>query len=209
MTALIVACGALAREVIELRARNAWDAKVVALPASLHNTPDRIPDAVERRVAQERDHFRPVVVVYGDCGTGGGLAALLRERGWRGLSAPHCYAAFAGRDEFDQLMRQEPGTFFLTDYLAGSFDHLVLEGLGIDRFPELAHAYFKRYRRIVYLRQRHDAALLEKARQAAMALKLPLEVRDTGLVALEDQLEQLLARTLEPSMKVNGPWKRP
>ncbi len=192
MTALIVACGALAREVVAARDRNRWPADVLALPAMLHNSPAEIPMAVERRIEAAGTGYAPVVVVYGDCGTGGGLDRLLRARGWLGLAGPHCYASFAGQPEFAAMMQDEPGTFFLTDYLAGSFDHLVWEGLGLDRYPELAADYFTHYRRVVYLQQRRDPMLLHKARQAARALQLPLEVRYTGTARLELEIERLL-----------------
>ena len=192
MTALLVACGALAREVITARDRNGWDAKVLALPAQLHNTPDEIPAAVEQRVAET--HFEPVIVVYGDCGTGGNLGRLLGARGWLGLSGPHCYATYAGKRHFDEMMQRELGTFFLTDYLVGSFDHLVIEGLGLDRFPELVDDYFAHYHRMVYLQQRRNTALLSKARMAAETIGLPLEIRYTGLTKLEEEIEELLSR---------------
>lgn len=193
MTALLVACGALAREVISARDRNGWDAAVLALPALLHNKPAEIPAAVKRRIAAAGGGYSPVVVVYGDCGTGGGLARLLADRGWLGLAAPHCYAAYAGRAAFDELMREQLGTFFLTDYLVGSFDHLVIEALGLDRYPQLRDDYFGRYRRVVYLQQRRDPGLVERAREAAAVLDLPLQIRYTGLSTLETEIEQLLA----------------
>ncbi len=198
MTALLVACGALAREVITARDRSAWDAKVLALPASLHNTPKDIAPAVERRVAESGAEFEPVIVVYGECGTRGELARLLSDRGWLGLSGPHCYSTYTGDREFDEMMRFEPGTFFLTDYLVGSFDHLVIEGLGLDRFPELMGDYFANYRRVVYLQQRRDATLLRKATLAAEAIGLPLEIQFTGLVSLEEEIEELLKTPSAP-----------
>lgn len=198
MTALLVACGALAREVIAARERKGWDAKVLALPALLHNMPSEIPAAVELRVRATGSEFEPVIVVYGDCGTGGNLRRLLRARGWLGLRGPHCYAAYASEQTFDEMMRVEPGTFFLTDYLAGSFDHLVIEGLGLDRFPELVEDYFAHYRRVVYLQQRRDPALLSKARMAAEAIGLPLQIRHTGSTNLDNEIEELLSRYFAP-----------
>jgi hypothetical protein len=193
MTALLVTCGALAREVINIRDRKNWDARVLVLPAQLHNAPSEIPGAVERRVAEIGVHVDPVVLVYGDCGTGGDLDRLLEARGWLGLRGPHCYAAYAGMHAFDQMMRDEPGTFFLTDFLAASFDHLVLEGLALDRFPELKNDYFGNYQRVVYLQQRRDPELLRKAQMASESIGLPLEIEHTGLRHLEQQLDELLS----------------
>lgn len=199
MTALLVACGALAREVVAARERRGWNAKVLALPALLHNRPDRIPDAVERRIDDIGGSYNPIIVLYADCGTGGNLDRLLERRGWMGLSGPHCYATYAGKRDFDGMMETEPGTFFLTDYLAGSFDHLVWEGLGLDRFPELISVYFSRYRRVVYLQQRDDPELMRKSRTAADALGLPLEIRYTGLSRLEGEIDAMLTKAQEKS----------
>ena len=196
MTALLVACGALAREVIALRDQHRWDAKVFALPALLHNTPERIPGAVRERLTNlcTDGDYSQVVMVYGDCGTGGMLDALLTEIEVERIAGPHCYEQYAGTAAFNAMMDDEPGTFFLTDYMVGSFDHLVIEGLGLDRFPELLEMYFGNYTRVVYLQQRDDPALREQATAAAQQLGLPLEIRFTGYGALEERLGQLLAR---------------
>lgn len=174
MSALLIACGALAREVIALRDKHQWDAQILALPALLHNTPDRIPDAVFNKITTMRHNYDRVIVVYGDCGTAGALDSLLDDIDIERVQGPHCYEMYAG-DEFQAMMDEAPGTYFLTDYLLQSFDHLVIEGLGLDRFPELHEMYFGNYQRVIYLRQRDDANLLTKAKEAATFLQLPLE----------------------------------
>jgi len=188
----IIACGALAREVLSLRDKYGWPAEVIGVPVLLHNTPGRIPPAVRRRIRQARSAFDRVVVVYGDCGTSGGLDRALAEEGVERIAGPHCYEIYAA-DSFDAIMAEAPGTFFLTDYLVGSFDHLVLENLGLDRYPELREDYFGNYTRVVYLAQRDDPALVERARWAAEQLRLPLEIRRVGLGALETRLVELMS----------------
>jgi hypothetical protein len=189
-TALIV-CGALAREVLALKAKHAWDIEVLAVPSLLHNRPDRIPAAVLRRIRQTRADFARVFVVYADCGTGGQLDRLLEAEGVQRIEGPHCYSIYANGD-FDRLMAEAPGTFFLTDYLVGSFDHLVLEGLGLDRHPEFREDYFKNYTRVVYLAQRDDPALRDRAKWAADSLNLPLEIIQTGYGSLESCLKEFI-----------------
>jgi len=189
----IIACGALAREVLELRDRYGWFADVVGVPVLLHNTPNRIPPAVRRRIRELRATHSRVVVVYGDCGTAGGLDAALAEEGVERIAGPHCYEIYAA-GEFAPIMDEAPGTFFLTDYLVGSFDHLVLENLGLDRYPELRQDYFGNYTRVVYLVQRPDPQRLARAHWAADQLGLPLEVRHVGLGALETRLVELMSR---------------
>ena len=188
---MLIACGALAREVIALRDRHGWAADVVGVPALLHNWPERIPPAVRRRIGELRQQYRRLVVVYGDCGTAGVLDKMLAAEGVERVAGPHCYEMYAD-GSFADLMAEAPGTYFLTDYLAHSFDHLVIEGMGLDRHPELREMYFRHYTRVLYLAQRDDPALLEKARQAADYLGLPLAVRPAGYGALESRLLALL-----------------
>ena len=191
-TALIV-CGALAREVLALKAKHGWEADVLGVPSLLHNTPERIPEAVLKRIRQARQDYEQVIVVYGDCGTGGLLDRMLAQEGVTRVAGPHCYEMYAD-GTFDKLMAEAPGTFFLTDYLVQSFDHLVLEGLGLDRHPELRDEYFKNYTRVVYLAQRDDPALLARASWAAGQLDLPMVVQPTGYGKLETRLQELLEK---------------
>lgn len=189
-TALIV-CGALAREVLAIKEKHGWDAEVFGIPVLLHNRPEKIPPAVLARIQQLKDQYARLIVIYGDCGTSGSLDQVLLEQGVQRVAGPHCYEMYAD-GSFNDLMKEQPGTFFLTDYLVGSFDHLVLEGLGIDRNPQLRDEYFGNYTRVVYLAQRNDPALKVKAHWAADQIGLPLEIRHTGYGLLEQRLIALM-----------------
>jgi hypothetical protein len=189
----LVACGAFGRELRELKAKHGWDADVLGISVLLHNHPNQIPGAVRERIREARSRYERVVVVYGDCGTSGQLDALLAQEGVERIAGPHCYEIFGGPD-FDKLMDEELGTYFLTDFLVRSFDHLVVKGLGLDRYPELRHDYFGNYRRVVHLTQRDDPELAERARRAAARLGLPLETRKVGYGALETRLLALMGQ---------------
>ncbi len=191
MKTALIACGALAREVLALIKKHAWEVELLALPSLLHNSPERIPGAVLERIRKARREYERVIVVYGDCGTGGMLDRMLAKEGVERVAGPHCYEMYAD-GKFNQMMADAPGTFFLTDYLVQSFDHLVLEGLGIDRHPELRDEYFANYTRVMYLAQRQDPALQERARWAAQSLGLPLEIQQTGYGKLETRLKELI-----------------
>jgi hypothetical protein len=191
MTTALIACGALAREVLALKEKHGWDAAVLGVPSLLHNTPDRIPEAVRERIHEARAHYDRVIVAYGDCGTGGLLDQMLAAEGVERVAGPHCYEMYAN-GQFEQLMAEQPGTYFLTDYLVQSFDHLVIEGMGLDRFPELRDEYFRNYTRVVYLAQRDDPALRARAQWAAGVLGLPLEIHVAGYGALETRLLELM-----------------
>jgi hypothetical protein len=193
----LVLCGALAREVIAIAGRRAWEVELFGVAALDHMRPVRIAPDVERRLRQLIPRFERVAVVYGDCGTGGGLDELLARYNVPRVAGPHCYEMYAG-PAFEPLVAEEPGTFFLTDFLVRGFEGTVRRGLGLDRFPELRDAYFGNYRRVLYLVQREDADLLERARSIAASLGLPLEVRHTGYGLLEERLAALLAEIQEP-----------
>jgi hypothetical protein len=187
----LIACGALAREVIALKKKHGWEVDILAIPALLHNRPDQIPAAIQKRIHQVDGDYERVIVVYGDCGTGGMLDRLLQNEHVQRVAGPHCYEMYAD-GTYENLMAEAPGTFFLTDFLVQSFDHLVIEGLGLDRHPELRQDYFQNYTRVVYLVQRDDPALEAKAKWAADQLGLPLEVHKTGYGKLETRLKELI-----------------
>ena len=178
---LLICCGAIAREIVSIVRDHGWDnIRVQCLPPILHNDPPKILEGVRRKIRENRGRFDRLLVLYGDCGTGGGLQAMLEEEGVESIGGPHCYQAFAG-DAYSQLTADEPGTFFLTDYLARNFERLVFKGLALDRFPRLRNTYFGRYRKVVYLAQSKDPLLEDLARKAADSIGLELEIRFTAL----------------------------
>ncbi len=180
---LVIGCGALARELVELTRRAGLPAVDLAcLPGALHNRPERIPGAVAARIRRARaDGYDRIFVAYADCGTGGLLDRVLEDEGVARLEGAHCYEIYAGRAAFAALSDAEPGTFYLTDFLVRNFDRLVVRGLGLDRHPELLSMYFGNYRRVVYLAQTDDVDLATRAEAAAARLGLAFERRLTGL----------------------------
>ena len=179
---LLIACGALARETLAaIEANGLRHVEVTCISALLHNRPERIPEAVRAKIREHRAEYERIMVLYADCGTGGALDRVLAEEGVERIGGPHCYAFYAGQQVFDALADAEPGTFYLTDFLTRQFDTLVIEGLGLDRHPELLELYFGNYRRLIYLAQTEDPALQAQARAAAERLGLEYEYRFTGL----------------------------
>jgi hypothetical protein len=178
---LILACGALAREILAVIApARLPHIKLQCLPATLHNRPERIAPAVREALAEAKSQYKKIFVAYADCGSGGTLDAVLAEAGVQRLPGAHCYAFFTGVEKFAAAEDADMRSFFLTDFLARSFEALVWEGLGLDRHPELRDAYFGNYRRLVYLAQTEDDGLTDMARQAAAKLGLAFERRFTG-----------------------------
>ena len=189
---LIIACGALARELLKVVRVNGLDQiDVECLPASYHNTPVLIPDAVEERVRSAQGRYDRVFVGYADCGTGGRLDAICTELGVERLPGAHCYEFFAGSEPFGEIQEAEIGTFYLTDYLVRHFDRIVIAGLGLDRYPQLLPDYFGHYTRLLYLSQTDDPTLVERGRLAAERLELRYEVRRTGYGELETSVVHL------------------
>ena len=177
---LVLACGALAREIADLIRLNGWTHMDLAcLPAILHNTPDRIAPALRAAIETHRPRYDRILIGYGDCGSGGAIDALCDDYGLDRLPGPHCYAFYEGVDRF-LAHDEEIGAFYLTDFLARQFDAFVIRPLGLDRHPELRDAYFGHYDKVVYLAQTDDPRLDAAARDAARRLGLDYERRATG-----------------------------
>jgi hypothetical protein len=186
-----VACGALAVDVRRIARRRGWDLDVHPVPALLHNRPERIAPAVAAELRALRERYEVVAVAYGDCGTYGALDEVLAGFGVARLEGEHCYDVFA-RPEVAAALQQEPGTYFLTDFLARTFEHTVVRELGLDRYPELRADYFGNYTRVLWLAQRPTPATRACASRAAAFLGLPLEELAVGNAGLERGLERLL-----------------
>ena len=185
---LILACGALAREIIALTGD--WPhIDLQCLPAILHNHPDRIPAAVEEAVARRRDDYETIFVAYADCGTGGLLQATCARLSVEMIAGPHCYSFFEGNEAF--AARDEITAFYLTDFLARQFDAFVTRPLGLDRHPELRDMYFGHYEKLVYLAQTEDPELTRLAEAHARTLGLAFERRFTGYGDLAKALDAL------------------
>lgn len=192
---LVLACGALAREVLAVVRLNGWShVDVHCLPAKLHLVPAEIAPAVDAKLGELDGSYEGVFVAYGDCGTNGALDGVLAAHGAERLPGLHCYAFLAGGGAWDSMQEEEPGTFYLTDFLARHFEALVLRPFKLDRYPELIEDVFGNYRRIVYLAQTDDEDLTERARRAAAVLGLAFERRFTGYGELAPALERFVAR---------------
>ena len=187
---LLIACGALAHEIVALRSLHQWQhLDVQCLPADLHNRPQAIPAAVKAKIDAHRARYENMFVAFADCGTGGRLDAMLEREGIERIAGAHCYEFYAGHDVFEAMARDEPGTLYLTDFLLRHFERLIVRGLGLDRHPELLPQYFGHYTRLIHLAQlAPDAATLAAAEAAAERLGLRLEVRHCGYGELETSL---------------------
>jgi hypothetical protein len=192
---LLIACGALAHEILALKAANGWDhLDLQCLPAKLHLWPDRITPAVEAAVEEARGAYESIFVVYADCGTGGTLQAACARLGVEMVEGPHCYAFFEGNETFVARSETEFTAFYLTDFLVRQFDAFVWRPMGLDRHPELRDMYFGNYTKLVYQAQVDDPVLDAKAEECAARLGLAYERRFTGYGDLAVALERAASR---------------
>ncbi|HAQ04596.1 MAG TPA: hypothetical protein DCQ88_07280 [Acidimicrobiaceae bacterium] len=189
---LIIACGALARELSEVVSiNNLKHIEVECLPASYHNSPDKIPAALEERILKHSADYEQIFVGYADCGTGGKVDKVCEKFGLKRLSGSHCYEFFAGRENFANIQENNIGSFYLTDFLVRHFERLVIKALWIDTHPELLNEYFGNYTQVVYLAQTDDPKLEELAREAAKKLGLELVIKKTDYGDLEPEIISL------------------
>ena len=191
---LILACGAIAREVLAVIRLNGWThVDVKCLPAKLHNTPKQIAGAVDAKLTELADRYDRVFVAYADCGTAGALDVVLTKHDVERLPGAHCYGFLAGNSAWDAMQEDEPATFYLTDFLARHFESLVVRGLKLDVHPDLVPMMFGNYKRLVYLAQTDNASLRERAEKAATFLGLAFELRRTGYGELQPSFVEFVS----------------
>lgn len=189
---LVIACGAIARELVRIRKLNQWDhIEFQCLSPELHNSPDQLPSAVKEKIESCGNRYKKIFVAYADCGTGGALDKLLDEYGIERIPGAHCYEFFTGSDRFNSIAEVEPGSFYLTDFLVRHFKRLVIGGLGMDRLPQLIPIYFRNYKRVVYLAQSGSEDLKTMAQGHAAYLGLDFEYHLCGDAPLSLALKPL------------------
>jgi len=190
---LIIGCGALAHEVREIIKLNDWDnVRLQCLNADLHNTPKILPAKIKESIDSNINYYSKIFLAYADCGTGGLIDLILKDYDIERLDGAHCYEFYSGSSVFEVLSEKEIGTFYLTDFLVKNFDRLVVDGLGIQKYPALREEYFKNYKNVVYLAQKQDNVLESKARECADYLNLEFSALFTGLNNLENQLSKAM-----------------
>ena len=187
---LLIACGALAREILAVIKTNAWDhIDIQCLPAIYHNHPEKIVPAIRKTVIGNIDKYSNIFVVYADCGTGGQLKKLCNEMGLKMINGPHCYSFFEGNEVFQK--RDELTSFYLTDFLVRQFDSFFWRPMDLDKYPELRDVYFSNYTTLVYQAQIKDKKLQSIARDCARRMGLAYEYRFTGYGDLETALHKV------------------
>ena len=187
---LIIACGALAQEIVQLQTLNGWNhLHLKCLDAELHNRPHLIAGKLREKIAQHRNEYNNIFVAYADCGSGGEIDRVLEDENIERLPGAHCYSFFAGEQRFKEISEQELGSFYLTDFLAKHFERLVIKGLKLDQHPELRDQYFGNYTRVVYLSQEDNSSVRSLAKNAALFLGLDFEHEHCGYGDLRTGLE--------------------
>jgi hypothetical protein len=193
--AAFIACGAVAQDTAFLVKKHGWDADVHGISSVLHMTPLDIGPAVEEKLKALTPRYERVIVVYGDCGTGGRLDQVLARYPAVRPAGVHCFQWYAG-DLFARF-NDDIGIYFLTDWLVTNWDRAVIAGLGLDRFPWLQETYFDNITRILFVRQHPDDGREAKAREIAQWMERPLEIHDLGIEPLDELLTPLMEESAD------------
>ena len=187
---LIIGCGALSHELVGLKKINGWShIDLQCLDASLHNRPHMIAPMLNDLILKHKANYEKIFIAYADCGSSGEIAKVISDHNLSMLTGAHCYETFIGKEVFEDLMEEELGTFFLTDFLVKHFDRLVYKGLGLDKHKDLRDQIFGHYKRVLYISQTSDSRLVRKAKLAAKKLNLRFDYKNVGLEKLKTQLE--------------------
>ncbi len=204
---LVLGCGALVHDMMAMLKLNpdlAEQIDIHCLPAKLHNTPQLIAEEVDKTLAERAKNYQQIVVAYGDCGTAGALDQVLRKYNAVRIQGAHCYEFFTGAAKFEQIVEEELGSFFLTDYLVRNFDRLVVQGLGLDRYPELFDSYFKHYTQMVYLAQTLSPELQAEAKKHAESFGMRYVYRFTGVGGLKPLIAGLDSAAIGVPVEVSN-----
>ena len=196
---LLIACGALAHEIIALNRANQWDCFTVeCIPAKIHWSPKKIPAAIQEKIHTSRGKFKHIYVLFGDCGTAGELDTMLEKEGIERIGGPHCFSFLAGNDHFEEMADGEGiSAFYLTDFMVKHFDKFFWEGLWLDKHPELLPMYFGNYTKVIYTAQIEDQKMQQAALAIANRLGLEYEYRYTGYGDLQTYMRDT-ANTVIP-----------
>jgi hypothetical protein len=189
---LIIACGALSHEIVELIRVNNWShLELTCLPAYWHHVPDRIPSGLRKKIRESRGKYKHIYVMYGDCGTWGKIDEVVDEEGVERIEGPHCFSFLMGNSDFDEYSESDITTFYLSDFFCKYFEKFVWEALGLDRRDDMVDFVFGNYKKVVYMAQTDDQELREKAESIAVRLKLDYEYRFTGYGDMEKVMQQI------------------
>ena len=189
---LIIACGALSHEIVELIRVNKWNhLELTCLPAYWHHIPERIPEGLRKKIQTNRDHYKKIYVMYGDCGTAGKIDEVVEEEGAERIAGPHCFSFLMGNENFDAYSENDITTFYLTDFFCEYFEKFVWEALGLDRRDDMADFVFGNYKKVIYIAQTDNPELREKSEEIARRLKLDYEYRFTGYGDMEKVMSQI------------------
>ncbi len=194
---IFIACSALGKEVKAIIRKHGWDADFRAIDSRYHLWPTKIEEQVKARLEETDGAYERRVVVYGHCGAQNLDSILAEHEGAVRPVGPHCYEMYGG-DDFRRAVKEERGSYFLTDYLIHAWDKLIVKGLKIDKHPKLAGLLFGHYKRMVYYSQEVDQDLIDRARAIADSLGLALVVRHVGYGDLERRLVAIMEGRPQP-----------
>ena len=198
---LIIACGALSHEIVDLIEINGWNhIDLTCLPAYWHHVPEKIPAGLRKKIRENREAYQNIYVMYGDCGTWGQIDGVVEEEGAERIEGPHCFSFLMGNAEFDQYSENDITTFYLTDFFCKYFEKFVWEALGLNRRDDMVDFVFGNYRKVIYIAQTKNTELEIKAREIAKRLKLDYEYRFTGYGDMEKRMSDLKIKVALPEL---------
>jgi len=187
---LLLGCGVLRREVLQLIEKNGWPLDTLFLDSVLHCELAKLAHSLQSALAAHRD--RDVIVFYGCCHPL--MESMLEEAGTFRTDGQNCLDMLLGHEVF--LTETESGAFFLLEEWARRWPRVVSSSFGTNRIEVIREIFQGDRQYILGIRTPCSGDFEAEAEAVARMVDLPLRWKDVGLDRLEAVLQAAVTQRM-------------
>lgn len=186
----VIACGVFQTALERLNLENPYaQTQLTLLPSNLHLRPQKLKSILAKEIAAAKERNEKTLCIYGNCFPD--LDEICGQQGVTKVPGRLCYEILLGSEQYQNIIEEMPGTYFLEKDLILNFEEYCLVPLELYD-EEIRRSFFGNYQRIVYVRQPSDLDLTAKASELAKFLGLPIKIADADYSYLEKMLFELI-----------------